>query len=371
MTDALTKIPAGLRYHFGRAAQLRRELAGTFLNTCAGWSYEEITSPTLDYYALFERGLGRATAHHAFRWSDVDGRLLALRPEVTSPLARAAATLLANRPRPLRLCYAAQVFQRQPRSHAEWRREATQLGLELIGAAGLTADAEILLIAVELLETLGLRATSRISLNHAEIFHCLAEQSALTPAACAEIRTLVVNRAVPELREFLAANDLTDTLRDAWLWLTQPPDGLAALQQARAVLTGTRAQKAVAYLSELQQTLQTLEIADLFSFDFGDVPDLDYYTGLVCKIYTAGAGVRVGSGGRYDGLTAHFGRAEPAVGLVLELDALTEIWVQRQDKNGLDREDAAQGIAVPDSLEGMRAARTHRARGTRINLKVT
>src|SRR6185503_12647360 len=101
---------------------------------------------------------GQTEAQRGFRFTDNDGRLLALRPDVTSSVARIAATLLADRPRPLRFCYAAPVFKQQPQSHAEWRRENTQLGCELIGA-GVNGDLEVLRLAAEILSRLDLQST--------------------------------------------------------------------------------------------------------------------------------------------------------------------------------------------------------------------
>ena len=70
-------------------------------------------------------------------------------------------------------------------------------------------------------------------------------------------------------------------------------------------------------------------LQDSFEIDLGDVSSLDYYTGLSLKVFVHGAGSSVGRGGRYDGLTGSFGRAEPAVGFVLNLDALTEVLGRR------------------------------------------
>ena len=76
---------------------------------------------------------------------------------------------------------------------------------------------------------------------------------------------------------------------------------------------------------------------DQFEIDLGDVSRLDYYTGLTFKIYVEGAGARVGSGGRYDGLTASFGKTEPAVGFVVDLDALTDVLGARLKAHGSPR----------------------------------
>src|SRR5216684_5658141 len=117
MSESLSKIPAGMRYYSGAEARLRRAIENTLVSIFDGWSYEEITTPTVDYYSLFEHAMGRSQAHHAFRFSDTDGRMLAIRPDVTSLVARAAATLFAECNRPLRLCYVASVFHQTPRSH--------------------------------------------------------------------------------------------------------------------------------------------------------------------------------------------------------------------------------------------------------------
>ncbi|HEX8853640.1 MAG TPA: ATP phosphoribosyltransferase regulatory subunit, partial [Pyrinomonadaceae bacterium] len=88
MNEPLSKVPGGLRYHFGAEARLRRAVEDAVMRVFDGWSYEEITTPSIDYYALFERGMGRAEAQRAFRFTDADGRTLALRPDVTSAVAR-------------------------------------------------------------------------------------------------------------------------------------------------------------------------------------------------------------------------------------------------------------------------------------------
>src|SRR5882672_6994883 len=174
--EPLSEIPTGMRYYFGQEARRRRAVEATAMAVFDGWSYEEITTPTIDYYSLFEHGMGRAEAERAFRFTDNDGRLLALRPDVTSAAARAAATLFADRARPLRLCYAAPVFRERPQSHAEWRRESTQIGCELIGANTRVADLEVLAIVSEFLRRLDLEGNYSITLNDVGIFNGVAER---------------------------------------------------------------------------------------------------------------------------------------------------------------------------------------------------
>jgi len=312
-----------MRYYIGPEARLRRTIEDTAMSVFAGWSYEEVITPSVDYYDLFEQGMGQAEAQRGFRFTDNDGRLLTLRPDVTSSVARMAATLLSERPRPLRFCYAAPVFRQQPHSHAEWRRENTQLGCELIGTGGHEADLEVLRLAAEILSRLDLPARYCITINNVEIFNGVAAQMNLTPAAREQLRRLIDTREAAELRRFLQDYDSREG--EAFSQPIQLTGKRDVMRTARRLITNERSVAALDSLEELWTEIESLNLQNSFEIDLGDVSSLDYYTGLSLKIFVHGAGASVGRGGRYDGLTGSFGRAEPAVGFVLNLDALTEV----------------------------------------------
>ncbi len=267
--------------------------------------------------------MGRSEAQRGFRFTDNDGRLLALRPDVTSSVARMAATLLSERPRPLRFCYAAPVFRQQTQSHAEWRRENTQLGCELIGAGGTASDLEVLRLAAEILARLNLQSRCCITINNVEIFNGIAAHLNLTTSTREQLRRLIDTRAAAELQQFLKTFDDNEARA-----LSQPTQLIGkrdVLTTARATITNARSIAALDSLEELWTEIEALGLENSFEIDLGDVSSLDYYTGLSLKIFVHGAGSSVGRGGRYDDLTGSFGRAEPAVGFLLNLDALTEV----------------------------------------------
>ncbi len=368
MADPLSKIPDGMRYYFGREARLRRHVEDTAMSVFDGWSYEEITTPTVDYYALFERGLGKQEAHRAFRFTDADGRLLALRPDVTSTVARAAATLFALRPRPLRLCYTAPVFRQHAPSHAEWKRESSQIGCELIGAGNGVADMEVLTIAVEIIKRLGLGQKYCIALNNAEVFNGVTEGLALDAEAGAEMRRLIDVRDATELERFLALYT-SPSERVALSRLTQLSGKKETLDEARRMMTNPRSRAALDSLESSWRVIESLDLTDRFEIDLGDVSGFDYYTGLTFKIYLDGAGTRVGSGGRYDRLSANFGKAEPAVGFVLDLDALTSVLSRSSDSEPVvAQERPASELASADRPALFLEAVKRRARGERVLL---
>ena len=366
MSEPLSRIPAGMRYYCGAEARLRRRIEAAVMSIFDGWGYEEITTPTIDYYSLFEHGMGRMQAHRAFRFSDADGRLLAVRPDVTSLVARAAATLFAQRRRPLRLSYVAPVFRQQSESHADWRRESTQMGCELIGTNSTVADLEILAIVCEVLRCLGLHADSSITLTDIDVFNGVAEELTLDVNSRDEMRRLVDTRNAVDLGRFLAPYP-SATASQVFAQLIQLPGKRDLLDKARQSITNARSRAAIERLSRIWETIESLELADQFEIDLGDVSRLDYYTGLTFKIYVDGAGSRVGSGGRYDGLTAGFGKAEPAIGFVLDLDTLTDLLLSRAELN-LDPKsnDDAASISDADLSNLFRIARDKRALGERI-----
>jgi ATP phosphoribosyltransferase regulatory subunit len=361
-----------MRYYSGAEARLRRSIENTLVSIFDGWSYEEITTPTVDYYSLFEHGMGRSQAHHAFRFTDTDGCMLAIRPDVTSLVARAAATLFAERKRPLRLCYVAPVFRQQPQSRAEWRRESTQIGGELIGANSSAADMEVLAIVCEVLERLDLDRHCSITLNDVEVFHGIAEQLNLRADAGNEMRELVDTRNVADLERFLGRYSSPEDAQ-AFAQLIQLSGKRKILTDARRLIANPRSQLALDRLERLWSVIEPLQLADRFEIDLGDVSLLNYYTGLTFKIYVKGAGTRVGSGGRYDGLTASFGRAEPAVGFVLELDSLAEVLLARAyepNLMGSSSVEAAQ-LTASDLSDLFVNAREKRTRAERVMINLS
>lgn len=370
MSEPLSKIPSGMRYYFGQEARLRRTIEESAMTIFDGWSYEEITTPTVDYYSLFEHGMGRAEAHRAFRFTDTDGRLLALRPDVTSASARAAATLFAERERPLRLCYAAPVFRQQPQSHAEWRRESTQIGCEFIGANTNLADLEVLAIASEFLHRLDLGGNYSITLNNVEVFNGVAERLALDPISREEMRHLIDVRNAADLERFLKPYAPAEDRR-AFAQLMQLSGKRETLDWARRVISNARSSSALDCLEGLWTVIESLNLTTSFEIDLGDVSRLDYYTGLTFKIYVNGAGARVGSGGRYDGLTASFGKAEPAVGFVLDLDALMDVLLVRARVLPGTREPQRKAPELADSDPSalFLKAVERRAKGERVLIK--
>jgi ATP phosphoribosyltransferase regulatory subunit len=320
--SSLTKIPAGVQYFFDDEVRLRRHVEQQAMQVFAGWSYDEIIVPMFDYHDLFARGMGAERAERTYRFTDRDGALLALRPEMTSLVARTVATRFVQRERPIRLCYSGEVFRYdEPTERAA--REFHQLGIEQIGQPSPTADIEVLLIAAELLATIGLHEF-RITLAHVDFFNGVANALEMDEAKRSQLRELIERRNSIALDQFLQANapNMTDERRQSFCQLTQIAGKAEALTKARETLRNETSRTAIEQLAAIYDTLTALGLAEQFDIDFGDAGGLEYYTGLTFKVYVPGWGTEIGSGGRYDNLISNFGKAEPAVGFSFALDGL-------------------------------------------------
>ena len=355
-----------MRYYIGEEARLRRFIEDTAMSVFTGWSYEEILTPSVDYYDLFEQGMGPAEAQRSFRFTDADGRLLSLRPDVTSSIARVAATLLALEPRPLRLCYTAPVFRQSPPSHAEWRREQTQLGCELLGTNGIETDLEMLLLAREILSSVGLGESSVITLNHTAIFNGLID--GLDSTLRESIRCLVDTRDVGQLQRFCESHSLPAQTTDILVKLATLSGTGEVLAAARQLSLGPQSLNGLEALTQLWNVIEELGVAKSFELDLTDVSSLDYYTGLSFKIFAQGIGYRIGRGGRYDGLTANFGVSEPAVGFVLSLDSLTEL-LSRSFSPEHNNQTEVRGIVEQDLVLKFTEAIKARGKNQRIRIE--
>jgi ATP phosphoribosyltransferase regulatory subunit len=367
--SSLTKIPAGVQYFFDDEVKLRRYVERRAMETFAGWSYDEIILPMFDYHDLFARGMGEEKAERTYRFVDRDGALLALRPELTTLIARTVATRFIKRERPVRLCYSGEVFRYdEPTERAA--REFHQLGVEHIGEPDIVADIEVLLVAAEVLTALGLGGF-RIALSHVDFFNGVADFLKLDDADSAELRELIDRRNSLALEEFLQkrAAHVEQSRRAGFSRLIQIAGKQDAIRRAREIMTNERSRAAVEHLDKIYSTLIALGLEESFDIDLGDAGGLEYYTGLTFKVFVPECGVEIGGGGRYDNLIANFGKPEPAVGFSLSLDGLADAISMNDDKRQWRSGNDTQTISFDgDPARAFNQAREMRKQGKKVKI---
>ena len=326
MSDAhrLVQVPRGVQCFVGDEVRQRRAIEDIATGVFLGWDYEEIIPPLFDYADVFSTpGLAAQT----YSFVDRDGNVLALRPDFTSLLAKIAAGRLAHRAAPIRLFYSGEVLRYEP-PRAGRHDELFQMGLEHLGGERAGADAEVVAVAAECLEALGVR-DGVVALGHVAVFNALVDAAGIDPAARPALRDRVDAKDASGVAAALAGSTAAPAT-EALIALTSLAGGVSVLDRAEeAVRAVPAAAAAVAELRTLVDALVAAGLGERIAVDLGEVRGLDYYTGLVFRIFAPGLGFEVGSGGRYDGLLARFGRPLPAVGFMLGLDRVA-LLLERQ-----------------------------------------
>lgn len=130
--------------------------------------YDEIDTPLFEYLDLFEGATASLKQEQMYKFFEPGSRIMVLRPDITMPIARIAATKMKNHPMPLRLSYIGSVYRYEGRGHTR-HREIAQAGIELLGSRKPEADAEVIAVAIESLLELGL-SNFQIDIGQVEFF---------------------------------------------------------------------------------------------------------------------------------------------------------------------------------------------------------
>jgi ATP phosphoribosyltransferase regulatory subunit len=360
-THRLAQVPPGVQCFVGEEARRRRRIEEAVVSVFEGWDYEEIIPPLFDYADVFT---GEALAPKTYSFVGRDGNVLALRPDFTSLLAKIAAGRLRDRKAPMRLYYSGEVVRYEP-VKAGRQSELHQMGLEHLGGDARAADAEVLAIAAESLERLGARGWV-LALGHVGVFNGLVEGSGLDGERLEALRERVESKDPAGVRGALEGAALPEPSAAALERLTAMAGGLETLDEAaRAFAFCGPAAAAVDELRVVVEALRTAGLTDRLALDLGEVRGLDYYTGLVFRVFAPDLGFEVGGGGRYDTLLARFGRPLPAVGFMLGLDRVA-LLLERQGVAPVSASAPAAKVQGRDLGAALAEARKRRAAGARV-----
>jgi len=357
----LAQVPPGVQCFVGDEARRRRRIEETVVSVFEGWDYEEIIPPLFDYADVFT---GEALAPKTYSFVGRDGNVLALRPDFTSLLAKIAAGRLRDRPAPMRLYYSGEVVRYEP-VKAGRQSELHQMGLEHLGGAAREADAEVLAIAAECLDRLHAREWV-LALGHVGVFGGLVEGTGLDADRVEALRERVESKDPVGVRAALQGSGLPEATAIALERLTGMAGGTSVLDEAaRAFAFCPNSAQAVAELGAAALALRTAGLGDRLAVDLAEVRGLDYYTGLVFRVFARGLGFEVGGGGRYDTLLARFGRPLGAVGFMLGLDRVA-LLLDRQGNAPEATSSSAVAVRDGDLGAALAAARARRAAGVRV-----
>jgi ATP phosphoribosyltransferase regulatory subunit len=340
----------------------KRWIADRLQHVFHRWGYHRIITSTLEWLDTLMAG-GAIERSTVIQLQDAQEGTLGLRPELTASIARAMATRLAGSTSeatlalPQRLYYNANVFRRPTVGHHGRQLEFYQSGIELLGAVGLLADAEILLLLADCLNQLGLPQWHLI-LGEADL-----TRSLFSPFP-AQVKDKVRNAIAHLDRVTLETLPLSPELRERALFLFdlrgRPEDVL--LHVASLELDESQ-QKIVNNLKSLIELLGQSSPHPLpIILDLSLVQTIDYYTGIVFQVVSSpDTSQRVlGQGGRYDQLLGLYhpqGETYPGIGFCLNIEDLHYVLLSSPQ---LPRQTpASDWLVVAESPQAEAAAFTY------------
>lgn len=350
--------PVGARDLFPLDVAQKRWIENRLRQVFHSWGYHRIITSTLERLDTLMAG-GAVEQSTVIQLQDREGEALGLRPELTASIARAAVTRMAGVSRPQRLYYNTNVFRRSLKGSHNRQQEFYQAGLELLGSSGVAADAEVLLVVMNCLTSLGLE-DSYLVLGEAELTRSLL--SAFPENLREKVRVAIATLD----RITLETLPLNSALRDRALLIMDLRGQPADVLQRVASLNLDEGQRAIVAnlkaLIELWQASWAGQSGMAIVLDLSLIQTFDYYTGIVFEVVSGTTfGQRVlGQGGRYDQLLGLYhpqGEICPGIGFVMNIEELHQVLLPTEQLPA--QTPASDWLIVPTTPNSYAAAFAH------------
>lgn len=346
MSDWKLHTPNGVNDVLPEECAIKKEIENTMWTVFASFGYKEIETPSFEYYDCYSGEHGQITQEKLYKFFDEQGRILALRPDFTTSIARMAATKTQNAISPERYMYTGSVYRAE---HTEGvrNREITQSGIELIGSYSAKADAEVIAAAMEAITALGIDEFS-MEIGQVGFFNGLAKQMGLDSETIEKLRARIDSKDSQGIKNIVKDLDIEDDIKALMIDLPYLFGDAQIIDRADVKGLNTTSKAALDNLREIYELLTLYGFEQYISLDLGMLQSIDYYTGSIFKCYTHGVGFPIAAGGRYDTLMEGFGKKKGAVGCALGVNRIMQIY--KGESNAVAStlvfaESNAQGLA--------------------------
>lgn len=299
--------PRGTRDFLPDEMDARREIEMRLREGARVWGYREVSTPVFEELELFTIRSGEGIVGEMYVFEDKGSRKMALRPEVTAPVLRMYVNEAKVWPKPLRWCYFADCF-RYERPQKGRYRQFWQFGVEQIGADSAMADAEVIMLASDLLERSGVTFTLQI--GHLAFMRQLL--AGIEPGIQRRVRQFLDKKEYEDLTAFLEE---------------QGNGNLAC--QLTGLVESRDPGEAFEICGEIPEKDRILEIFGLldqagvrYTLNAGIARGLDYYTGMVFEGFAENLGAenQILGGGVYRLAHLFGGDDVPSCGFAIGFD---------------------------------------------------
>ncbi|REK74139.1 ATP phosphoribosyltransferase regulatory subunit [Paenibacillus paeoniae] len=315
--------PTGAKDYLPEAVRKLRHIEREALACMRGWGYEQIITPTMEYYDTV--GAASSTSDHKlYKLLNNRGTTLVLRSDMTSPIARVVSSLLKESEFPLRLSYHSNVF-RSIEEEAGREVEFFQTGVELVGDSSAEADAEVVALAIASLKAAGVERF-KIAIGHVGFLNGLLGEALPNRTEEQELlKSCLLGRDYVGYRDQLRKLSLEEPVRSELEGILRLRGGGEICDQALQLSLDETARESISHLCEIWDALKAYGVSEHVLIDLTMIGDFSYYTGMTFEGYAADLGFPVVSGGRYDNLLAQFGRPAGATGFALKTTRVLEL----------------------------------------------
>lgn len=314
----ILETPYGTRDLLPCDAAEMRHMENMLSTLFQSWGYDEVVTPTIEHLETLAPRIEEERS--LFILLGNKNKLLALRNEMTTPIARLVSSRLKDSPVPLKLSYMGNVF-RVEQTQMGRQCEFHQAGVELMGSALSAADAEVISLAIASVHKCGIKDV-QIHMGQVDFldgilsyFEIDKEQQKAIKASIEQHNLVLMNHLIDDLS--LSEKDKA-TLKE--LPLLNGKEEL--LHRLYEFPSNEQSRFAIDNLAEIYALLRAYGVADYVRFDLGIIRDFNYYTGMVFEGYSPGLGFPLCGGGRYDRLLTEYGHPMPATGFALGMERI-------------------------------------------------
>jgi len=286
------------------------------LNLCG---FDKISTPVIEYYDAFSKKEFSFDEDSIYKFIDRGGSIMTLRPDMTIPCARVAATKMKNYSKPLKLCYSGNVY-RVVGEGSSTRCEQNQIGAEIYGESGLWADIEIITTCCQCIKRSGIN-DFKIDIGHGDFFEEISKSVGLSEKVADKLKKMINDKNMVELQNMIEVLDVNENDKQLLMKLPHlfgsPVQIFSELENYELDL---KVQETIDYLKLIFEKLEASPYKNNINIDMSMSSGMKYYTGIIFKGYAKGAAGVILSGGRYDTLTSIFNVDYQAVGFALYMD---------------------------------------------------
>lgn len=359
--------PEGVRDIYNGECSQKHHLQTEIRKVFDSYGYEEIETPSFEYFEVFSREVGTIPSKDLYKFFDREGNTLVLRPDFTPSVSRACATYFNPEHQVITLSYTGNTFINNS-SYQGRLKETTQMGVERIGDDSAEADAELLAMTVECLLKAGLKEF-QVSVGQVDYFKSLLQDANLDIEEEENLRSLISQKNYFGVEDLVRSQNIPESLEKAFLELPHLFGSSEILQKARILTDNICAIKAVERLEEIYEILKIYGYEKYVSFDFGMLSKFQYYTGIIFQAYTYGTGEPVVKGGRYNNLLKHFGKPAASIGFGITVDNL--LMALSRQKLSLPEKKAPVILTYTEAnrREAILEAQKLRSEGTAVALR--